>query len=423
MDVKLIPFLKNPFKDTEEQGRKLGLRDITRDGQTKKKHQVNLGDYLPTPTSSASKKTETDQYESSKKAEDTAADGKSVTQDTNGLKISYQFDLFYELSQKVSAKMGQKGVDRFTEVASKVSETFKGAFSLSVDPIGSYMNGTDKSLDISPETANRFMDSVDKLADLSPEALQNFFKEADTFFGELEKTYGSANGTFDDINKAMQAQAQQFFDGVQGIRQDAIDEASAALSDLGTAALPADTQPSTALTGAVTTGLQSASTVASLLPDSTESSDGLIPLSLSNGTATKEEYQNFLQGFSDYVRKFRAQMLQDFFSSSFARPTSSKKTEVPATTPESTGTKESTDSTNATGTTGTSEVSNAADTSSADEIGGTSQPGSLTDRITTQFYMEKTEIQISQRSRMMNFFTSTPKQNDEEKLSTLNTVV
>ncbi|HNV71194.1 MAG TPA: hypothetical protein PKO06_15935, partial [Candidatus Ozemobacteraceae bacterium] len=91
-------------------------------------------------------------------------DDSSASDTSGGLKISYHFDLFYELSQKVSAKMGQKGLTQFTEVSASVAETFKGSFSLKIDALGSFLNGTDKSLSISTETAGRFMSAVEGLA-------------------------------------------------------------------------------------------------------------------------------------------------------------------------------------------------------------------------------------------------------------------
>ncbi|EKD84206.1 MAG: hypothetical protein ACD_39C00180G0001, partial [uncultured bacterium] len=130
---------------------------------------------------------------------------------SDGLNISFQFDLFYELTSKVEAKMGQKGAERFVELSGTVSETFMGSFNLSIDAVGSFMNGTDKSLDISPEVTGEFFDAVEGLADLSPEALENFLKESDEFFASLEETYGPANGAFDQIKSTMQEQAKAFF--------------------------------------------------------------------------------------------------------------------------------------------------------------------------------------------------------------------
>ncbi|MFZ2956801.1 MAG: hypothetical protein WA705_07930 [Candidatus Ozemobacteraceae bacterium] len=78
--------------------------------------------------------------------------------------------------------MDRNGVDRFTEVVLKVSQTFKGTFSLSVDPIGSVMSGKEKPFDISPENANRFvgfMDSADNYGYFSPEAPRNFLIETE----------------------------------------------------------------------------------------------------------------------------------------------------------------------------------------------------------------------------------------------------
>ena len=72
---------------------------------------------------------------------------------SNGSNVSFQFDLFYSLTSKVEAKMGQSGAERFVDLSASVAETFQSSFSLSIDGVGSFMNGTDKSLDISPEVA------------------------------------------------------------------------------------------------------------------------------------------------------------------------------------------------------------------------------------------------------------------------------
>ncbi|HEY9068621.1 MAG TPA: hypothetical protein VIV61_00065, partial [Candidatus Ozemobacteraceae bacterium] len=162
---------------------------------------------------------DSDSFEKATPAAD-KAEANGLQQESGGLRIAYHFDLFYQLSQKVQARMGQSGQQRFVETAASVSETFKGSFSLQIDAVGSFLNGTDKSLNISPETANQFMDAVDGLAELSPDGLQNFLKESDKFFGELEKTYGEAGGAFDDINARMKAQATAFFDSVKTVRED-----------------------------------------------------------------------------------------------------------------------------------------------------------------------------------------------------------
>jgi len=223
------------------------------------------------------------------------------TVQADGLNISFQFDLFYELTSKVEAKMGVKGAERFVELSGSVSETFMGSFNLSIDAVGSFMNGTDKSLDISPEVTNEFFDAVEGLADLSPEALENFLKESDEFFAELENTYGPANGAFDQIKSTMQEQAKAFFADVESARQSALagpEAAAPALPEaLPTEGLPAGTVP------------------AEELPVTVEGDKDLIELLFQPGKkVSQSEYKNFLEEFWNYAEKFRQQMLESLFN-------------------------------------------------------------------------------------------------------------
>lgn len=212
----------------------------------------------------------------------------------DGLNISFQFDLFYELTSKVESKMGQKGAERFVELSGTVSETFMGNFNLSIDAVGSFMNGTDKSLDLSPEVTGEFFDAVEGLADLSPEALENFLKESDEFFASLEETYGPANGAFDQIKTTMQEQAKAFFADVDSVRQAAL------AGPAGTEALP---EPS------ATEALPAAE-----LPES-ESGNQLIELLFQpEKKVSQEDYKDFLKDFLAYTEKFRQQLFEKLFN-------------------------------------------------------------------------------------------------------------
>jgi hypothetical protein len=214
---------------------------------------------------------------------------------TEGLNISFQFDLFYELTSKVEAKMGQKGAERFVELSGTVSETFMGNFSLSIDAVGSFMNGTDKSLDISPEVTNEFFDAVEGLADLSPEALENFLKESNEFFAELEKTYGPADGAFDQIKNTMQEQAKAFFADVETARQEAL---AAPAQPAVTPELPATEAPPAVQVSA----------------DTPEGEQLIELLFQPDKKIGQQEYKNFLEEFWNYAEKFRQQMLEKLFS-------------------------------------------------------------------------------------------------------------
>lgn len=220
------------------------------------------------------------------------SEAKPASESAGGLSISYHFDLFYQLSQKVSAKMGQKGLSRFTEVSATVAETFKGSFNLKIDAIGSFLNGTDKSLAISTETASRFMDSVEGLAELSPKALEDFLQEADRFFADLETVYGEAGGAFDKIRDQMKDQASLFFDQVGKIRTDASTEAE----------LPAPETPELPELPKL-----------DLLPGQPL---GFITLADKSGMEfPARDYKSFVSNFLKYVERFRKNLVTDFLAS------------------------------------------------------------------------------------------------------------
>jgi hypothetical protein len=226
---------------------------------------------------------------------------------TGKMQIKMHFDLFYELSHKVSARMGTSGGRRFVELAGTVTERFQGRFSLSIDPVGSFLKDIDRSLDISTETTNAFFDAVEGLADLSPAALETFLKESDRFFDDLEKTYGDLDGVFDDLKKQIQDQATAFFQQVANIRA-----SSVSAPEAPPAAEPAP-EPPTA-------------------PDAP-----LIPLVFGDGRLVKaQDYQEFLTAFLDYARRFREQMMLEFLKA--PRPTGGSAPVEPPVTPKPTGT-------------------------------------------------------------------------------------
>lgn len=228
-------------------------------------------------------------------------DDNSGSIQAGGLNISFQFDLFYELSSKVEARMGQQGAERFVELSGKVSETFMGNFDLSIDAVGSFMNGTDKSIDLSPEVTNEFFDAVEGLADLSPEALENFLKESDEFFAELENVYGKADGAFGQIKEVMQQQAKAFFADVNSAR----DGLMAPQSDPGAVEIPQLPEAETA---------DLASALAPLAAES-EQKPSLLELFFKPETkVSQNDYQDFLADFFTYTEKFKQQMFEKFFA-------------------------------------------------------------------------------------------------------------
>lgn len=219
----------------------------------------------------------------------------------NELNISFQFDLFYQLSTKVEAKMGQSGANRFVELSGEVAETFMGNFELEIDGIGSFFKNTDSALNISPETTGEFFDAVEGLTDLSPESLQNFLQETEDFFSELETVYGEAGGAFDQIKEQMQQQASSFFADVKSAREEAMGSMDENLA-AGAEAL----SETPAETGAPTNAEP---------PATSDKEPGLIKMTFKpDMLVPTDNYQDFLQKFLDYTEKFKQQMLEGFFN-------------------------------------------------------------------------------------------------------------
>lgn len=218
----------------------------------------------------------------------------------NELNISFQFDLFYQLSTKVEAKMGQSGANRFVELSGEVAETFMGNFELKIDGVGSFFKNTDSALNISPETTGEFFDAVEGLTDLSPEALQNFLQETEDFFTELENTYGEAGGAFDQIKEQMQQQASAFFADVKSTREEAMGSMDDSMSAIAeeTGAAPAEAEAADAQA-----------------PAQSDKEPGLIQMTFKpDMLVPTDNYQDFLQKFLDYTEKFKQQMLESFFN-------------------------------------------------------------------------------------------------------------
>lgn len=219
----------------------------------------------------------------------------NVAQDGK-VNVSFQFDLFYQLSQKVEAKMGQKGLQKFTDVSSQVSETFMSNFSLKIDGVGSFMKSTDNALDISPDVTNKFLDSVKNLADLSPEALQDFLTESSNFFDGLKAKYGEADGTFDAIKEQMQSQAQKFFSDVGDVRNEM-------------SKLPENDNNTSAQDS-----LPQSADVTEQLPQA-QNPEKISFAFKPDLKISPSEYKNdFLQQFFRYTRKFNQQIISNFMN-------------------------------------------------------------------------------------------------------------
>jgi hypothetical protein len=234
-----------------------------------------------------------DTFQESARALEKSAD-KAIAA-TGGMKLSFHFDLFYSLTQKVSMKMGQSGAQRFTEISASVSETFQSRFSLKIDGVGAFLKGTDASLNISPELTDRFFDAVEGLSDLSPEALESFLEETDAYFGELEKQYGPLAEALDDVKETIKNQATSFINQVQSVREDAIE--NPLLSERSTAN---DGQKKSA-----------GSPTAIAVP---QVKDLLV---------SQDDYQQFLDTFLKYAQAMHKQLIQDFF-----KGTEKKESEV-----------------------------------------------------------------------------------------------
>ena len=213
---------------------------------------------------------------------------------SNGANVSFQFDLFYSLTSKVEAKMGQAGAERFVNLSASVAETFNSSFSLSIDGVGSFMNGTDKSLNISPEVANDFFDAVEALTQQGPEALENFLKKSDAFFNELESNYGELDGAFDTIKEQVQAQAKDFIASVGDAQNKVIGR------------LKSDQQNVMDLVSERMNGNTA---------ENEKSDKNLIHMSSKPElTATQKDYKEFLGKFLEYANKVKESMFNDLMA-------------------------------------------------------------------------------------------------------------
>lgn len=236
-----------------------------------------------------------------------------------GLNISFQFDMFYELSSKVEAQMGKSGAERFASLGATVAETFQSNFNLSIDAVGSFMNGTEQSLAISNETTNAFFDAVSSMADLSPESLENFLKESDNFFDELKATYGDAEGAFDQIKETMQSQAKDFFAKVTDMRENAMaapEEKPAIEIDANKAE---DTENAEDIASSLDLKTPSKSDLLSSLLDglkgSEDNENDLISMYFKKDMkVSKKDYSDFLADFQNFAEKLRANMFTSMFN-------------------------------------------------------------------------------------------------------------
>lgn len=216
---------------------------------------------------------------------------------SNGSNVSFQFDLFYSLTSKVEAKMGQSGAERFVDLSASVAETFKSSFSLSIDGVGSFMNGTDKSLDISPEVANDFFDAIEGLTKQGPEALENFLKKSDAFFDELEATYGNMDGAFDTVKEQVQAQAKDFIAQVGDAQQfvnGGVEEDQKSLFDQVSNLLAGNSEE---------------------VEEPDDSGNNLIKMfAKPEISATQEQYKDFLEKFIEYANKIKESMFNELMA-------------------------------------------------------------------------------------------------------------
>jgi hypothetical protein len=236
-----------------------------------------------------------------------------------GYNISFQFDLFYELTSKVEAQMGQRGAERFVSLGASVAETFQSSFSLSIDPVGSFMNGTQESLELSPEVTNSFFDAVEKMSSLSPEALENFLSKSDDFFAELKKTYGDAEGAFDAIKDTMQSQAKNFFAQVKDMKDSVLGAPEGQIKGLeeGAKAEPLKGKEKLAELGIELESPSKLDTLSMLLDGSEKDDDSLISMFFNKDVKlSQDQYSDFLQDFQGFANKIKGAMFGTLFDSS-----------------------------------------------------------------------------------------------------------
>lgn len=230
-----------------------------------------------------------DSFEKSSKAENHQLSS-SNSNSSAALSVSYQFNLFYEMSSKVEARMGKAGAERFVETGATISETFKSSFSLEIDVVGSFIDSTDKSLDISPETTDRLFTSIQELSEMSIKSVENFLKATNEFFQEIEERFSSANGIFDDMRSQMESQARDFFDSFVSMvgreTQEVIESSPEVVPE----------QPETENQNSIHD---------SLLIQLQQRPGRRLPLPI---------YQDFLSSFHEYAQEFQTKMKEKFAS-------------------------------------------------------------------------------------------------------------
>ena len=251
------------------------------------------------------------------------SDGTKTIQ-AGGLNISFQFDMFYELSSKVEAQMGKSGAERFASLGATVAETFQSNFNLSIDAVGSFMNGTEQSLKISNETTNAFFDAVSQMADLSPESLENFLKESDNFFEELKANYGDAEGAFDTIKETVQAQAKDFFAKATDMRNNAMgiteeNNEQAAIETDNSDKIAEDTDSSDILDSYDLNNAKSnmVSTLLEGLNNKEDEDNSLISMLYNKDVKlSRKDYSDFLADFQNFAEKIKSNMFMSMFNKS-----------------------------------------------------------------------------------------------------------
>ncbi len=292
---------KSLYEQLQKISNSLTGKSETKDTKEKESKKASESSLVPTDKLDISKNSNvsTEIAASQEKYSERTNSSSGEITSSNGSNVSFQFDLFYSLTSKVEAKMGQSGAERFVNLSASVAETFQSSFSLSIDGVGSFMNGTDKSLDISPEVANDFFDAVEGLTQQGPEALENFLKKSDAFFNELEANYGNMDGAFDTIKEQVQNQAKEFIASVgdaqnfvmgevEGDQQNLLDQVSGLLADNTEAA------------------------------EASEEQDGSKDLiSMFNNPeikATQDQYKDFLSKFLEYANKMKESMFNELMA-------------------------------------------------------------------------------------------------------------
>ena len=143
------------------------------------------------------------------------------------LSVEMEFDLFFSLTDEISATAGQEGASAFFSATRSVTAEYQANFHLSIEAVGGFFRDVDALQSVSPETAQKFNEAMGNLNNFDEESLEEFNAAADELFNELEAVFGENGGMFDNLAGEVKAQAKLFQESVGAAMNDVFPEMDA----------------------------------------------------------------------------------------------------------------------------------------------------------------------------------------------------